>query len=192
MVKHNQLSEALDSLYEDQPRLDIRSGRDRMFEIMGPALEEYVDFIWEQVEENNTVVQELPHKITREIYDKFFYAAGYGVDLYLAVRLAEDLKLHLPKLTKAKFDSLIQAIQDDDYEEELSEKHEVSFLISTVTNNLLTGLTDEFPVIGEEPWNDVEEIRRVLEMVTRTGFLFAMIHWENLYPKEETEGKDKD
>jgi hypothetical protein len=187
VVKHNQLSDALDDLYKDQPRLDIRSGRDRMFEIIGSALEEYVDFIWEQIEDNNTIIQELPHKISREINDKLFFAAGYGVDIYLAVRLAEDSKLHLPKLEKAQFDLLIEAIRDDIYEEQLSERHEIAYLITTVTSNIITGLIDDFPAMGEGKWKDVEEIRLVLEMLIRTGVLFTMIHWENLYPAKKAE-----
>lgn len=184
MKGYTEIINALEMIWSDQPRLDIRACRDEAFNLLDPVVENFLDFSWAALSEQLTdLFAEFNEEALDDIEATVVDAASYGLDLYLATILAENGRLTATGLKPARTEKLLKVIEQEELQSAILERYDlIPLIIQDYALDCLADLAEDVPDFSDQQWSQVNALRQGITAVATTTFLITAIHLENLYP----------
>lgn len=182
-MEYQTIMDALDMIWDEKPRLDIRACRDEAYNLLDSVLEDFSDYIWNALNQDlPDLLNDLEEEDFEVIVDGVADAIGFGVDLYLGSVLAAKGKLTATGQKMANIEKIFAAMERKELHISIIERFDlVPLILRDYSVDLVESLTEEIDGFAEFPWSQVDSLRQVLLAAATTSFIFTAIHLENLY-----------
>ncbi len=186
-MNYKELVNALDMIWEEKPRLDIRACRDQAYHLLDSVHNDFIDYAFVNLNEQiSDLITEINDDDIDIIEDALEEAASdaifLGLDLYLGYILAAKGRLTATGHSPAKSEKIFKAIETKELQLEILERYDlVPLILQDYTADRLDFLVEEIPSLGKCAWSKVEGLRQTLLALSTTSFLITVIHMEDMY-----------
>lgn len=178
-MTYQELMHALNMIWDEKPRLDIRASRDEAYNLLDPALQDLSEYTWACINEmlEEGVLSQVSEEQVDEFEEAINDAMSFGVDLYLACALASAGRLTATGRSQVDTEEVLKIVEDPELQLSILEKYElVPLLLRDFAFDRLDNLTEFVPDLLEVSWAEVNEVRQNLLALATTSFLVAAIH----------------
>ncbi len=182
-MEYQRLMSALDMVWDEKPRLDVRACRDEAYSLLDRVLRDFTDYTWTALNEELTdMLDNLTEDDIEVIGDAVSESVSFGLDLYLGCVLASDGKLTSSGRKAAQTEKVFQALEQTELHTEIIERYDlVPVILRDYAGDILDSLAEEIEDLGLSPWNQVDSLRQLLLNAATTSFIFTAVHLGNLY-----------
>lgn len=182
-MNYQALMAAMDMIWDEKPRLDIRACRDEAYTLLDAVLEDFTDYIWIALNEDlGEMLDQMKEDDVEVVVDAVADAVGFGVDLYLAENLAAKGKLTATGGKKASTETVFAAMEQKELHVSIIERSDLTpIILRDYSIDLMESLSEEITSLGDFTWSLVNNLRQMLLSAATTSFVFTAIHLEDLY-----------
>ncbi len=182
-MNYAEIMNALDMIWTEEPRLDIRACRDQAYDLLDSVLSDFADYTWITLNQQlDELIDELGQDEIDSIEDAIDDSAGYGIDLYLGCILVTNGRLTASSFKPARTEQVLKAIEHEELQLEIMERYDlIPLIFQDYSLNKLDDLLQQIPLLSQQPWSHIDGLRQGLMAVAMTSFLIAAIHLEDLY-----------
>ncbi len=182
-MEYQSLMSALDMIWDEKPRLDVRACRDEAYSLLEAVLRDFTDYTWIALsEELAEMLDDLTEDDLDIIGDAVSESVAFGLDLYLGCVLASEGRLTSSGRKAAQTKKVFQALEQSELQAKIFERYDLApVILRDYSGDILASLAEEIEDLGLSPWNQVDSLRQLLLNAATTSFIFTAIHLGNLY-----------